>query len=173
MNRAHRTCIVLLGAAAAACGKDPQPAEKAPVAPVAVTTSPASAATPAAAQEPCPATGKWSVCAIEKRLRRSGFVAKQIPADTARRPGFSVRPFSYTLGHGRLELFIYPDEGSLAKDIALIDTIIVAPPGIQPEWPSPPKLVRSGNLAAVYMDQTPRQAERLELAITAGATSAR
>ena len=87
------------------------------------------------------------------------------------RAGFNVKPAVYTLGHGRLEVFLYADDHALATDMADIDTIAVAAAGSLGTWPSTPTLVRSGNLAAVFMDQTPRQSERFVLAITAGAPS--
>lgn len=121
----------------------------------------------------CPATGKWALCSLETRLRRSGFVATVIEGDTAARAGFSVKPVAYKLGRGRLEVFLYENSAALEKDVAGIDTVSVAPAGTPGAWPSPPALVRSGNLAAVFMDQNARQAERLVLAITAGAPSAR
>lgn len=123
--------------------------------------------------DPCPATGRWELCSLEKRLKRSGFVAERIEDDSARRPGFEIVPAVYKLGRGRLEVFLYETEEALAKDIAGLDTLSVTPPGATGVWPSPPTLIRSGNLAAVFMDQTPRQAERLVLAITAGAPLAR
>lgn len=88
----------------------------------------------------------------------------------AERPGFSVKPIVYTLGRSHLEIFIYPDEASLARDVAKMDTLAVAPIGIAGSWgETPPLLIRSGNLAAVLLSQNPRQAERLALALTAGA----
>ena len=82
-----------------------------------------------------------------------------------------MTPTVYTLGSGRLEVFLYEDAAAMEKDLAAMDTLTVAPPGAAPAWPSPPGLIRSGNLAAVYMGQSARQAERLTLAITAGAPS--
>jgi hypothetical protein len=165
--------MVLLLAMQAGCENSPD-RESAVVNP----QTPARAATsqspgPVAVGEPCPATGEWAICSIEKRLKRSGFVPQKIEGDTARRPGFSVKPVAYTLGHGRIELFIYDDEAALTKDLANLDSLTVSPRGTPGSWPSEPKLIRSANLAAVYMAQTPRQAERLELAITAGAPAAR
>ena len=113
------------------------------------------------------------MCSLEKRLKRSGFVAERIEGDSSRRAGFDVAPAVYKLGRGRLEVFLYESEQALAKDLAGLDTISVTPPGAAGVWPSPPTLIRSGNVAAVFMDQTPRQAERLVLAITAGAPLAR
>jgi hypothetical protein len=121
----------------------------------------------------CPATGLWALCSLETRLRRSGFVAARIDGDTSARAGFRVKPVAYKLGRGRLEVFLYENAAALEKDVTGIDTVAVAPVGSPGTWPSPPAFVRSGNLAAVFMDQNARQAERLVLAITAGAPSAR
>lgn len=121
----------------------------------------------------CPATGQWALCSVEKRLKRSGFVAKKVEGESPERAGFAVKPAVYTLGSGRLEVFIYEDAATMEKDFAALDTITVAPPGTAPAWPSPAALIRSGNLAAVYMGQSARAAERLSLAITAGAPSGR
>ena len=106
---------------------------------------------------------------MERRLKQAGFVLKRLDEKPATRAGFSVEPVVYSLGSSRMEAFIYEDEKSLARDMALIDTITVAPPGTAPAWESTPMLIRSGNLAVVLLTQNPRQAERLMLAITAGA----
>jgi hypothetical protein len=71
----------------------------------------------------------------------------------------------------RLEVFIYPDETSLARDVAKLDTVTVAPRGSTRRWETEPTLtfVRSGNLAAVFLSDNALQVERLTLALTAGA----
>lgn len=86
-----------------------------------------------------------------------------------RRAGFTVTPVVYTLGSSRLEIFLYADEAALARDLASMDTVMVAPLGTASSWEAAPLLIRSGNLAAVLLTQNPRQAERLSLALTAGA----
>lgn len=77
--------------------------------------------------DPCPANGLWATCSVEKRLRQSGFVARRVEGESPKRPGFGVRSIAYKMGSGRLELFLYSDERALAKDMAAIDTVIVAP----------------------------------------------
>ena len=115
-------------------------------------------------------TGLWAVCSVENRIRQAGFVAKRVKGQAAARTGFSVKPIVYTLGRAHLEVFIYPDEASLVRDVAKLDTLAVAPLGTTGSWgETPPLLIRSGNLAAVLLSQNPRQAERLALALTAGA----
>ena len=66
-------------------------------------------------------------------------------------------------------MFIYPNESALAADVARIDTVIVAPHGARNPWMMMPVFVRSGNLAAVFLTDSPTQGERFTLALTAGA----
>jgi hypothetical protein len=90
-------------------------------------------------------------------------------APAPRRAGFSVIPAVYTLGHSHLEIFLYPDSSTLAKDFAGLDTLTGAPRGVRSPWPMTPTLVRSANLLAVLVTGSPVQAERFNLVITAGA----
>jgi hypothetical protein len=106
---------------------------------------------------------------MERRLKQAGFVVTRLDEKPGKRAGFSVDPIVYSLGSSRLEAFIYDDEKSLEKDIALLDTIAVAPKGTASTWESTPVLIRSANLAVVLLTQNQRQAERVMLAITAGA----
>ena len=132
------------------------------------TAAAKSGASPAAPA--CPRTGQWALCSVERRLVQSGFVIRRVDGAPPRRAGFSVLPAVYTLGRSRLEVFIYPSEATLAADVAKIDTVSAAPRGAKNPWPFfSPTFVRSANLAAVFLTDNPTQAERLTLAITAGA----
>jgi hypothetical protein len=129
----------------------------------------AASSTGAEASSTCPRTGKWALCSVEKRLRQSGFVVRPVPGAPPRRAGFSVAPVVYTLGRARLEVFIYGDETSLARDVAKLDTVTVAPRGSANRWGGIPTFVRAGNLVAVFLTDNPTHADRLSLALTAGA----
>lgn len=132
--------------------------------------TPAGAATSGAqASSPCPRTGKWALCSVERRLSQSGFVVRPVSGDAPRRAGFSVAPAVYKLGEARLEIFVYPDEASLSRDLEKLDTVTVAPRGSPSRWGRVPTFVRSANLIAVFLTANPTQAERLTLALTAGA----
>ena len=135
--------------------------------PVSATTgaSPGVAGRPTSA---CPRTGRWAVCSLEKRLEQSGFVLRKEPGDHPPRSGFTVPPIVYALGPARLEVFIYPDESGLRRDVAGMDTTLAAQRGQSNDWEFPPRFIRSGNLAAVLLTRSEQQAERLMLAITAG-----
>jgi hypothetical protein len=103
---------------------------------------------------------------------QSGFVVRRVNGEAPRRrAGFSVMPTLYTLGRTRLEVFIYPSESAVSVDVAKIDTVFAAPRGTKSPWGLGvfPTFVRSGNLAAVLLTDNPTQAERLTLALTAGA----
>jgi hypothetical protein len=102
-------------------------------------------------------------------LRQSGFVVSSVPGAPPRRAGFSVAPVVYRLGRARLEVFIYADEASLARDVAKLDTVSVAPRGSANRWGGMPTFVRAGNLVAVFLTDNPTHADRLSLALTAGA----
>ena len=160
-------CILVVG-----CGKSDSPAEAAlpPAPPATGSVSTTSGSVARQSTKPgCAHTGLWAVCSVENRLRQAGFVARRVQGRAPDRPGFSVNPIVYTLGRSHLEVFIYPDEASLTRDIVKMDTMQVAPIGTAGSWEVPPLLIRSANLAAVLLSENPRQAERLSLALTAGA----
>ena len=117
----------------------------------------------------CPRTGLWALCSVEKRLEQSGFVLRKAVLPGPNRPGFSVTPTTYVLGSAKLEVFVYPDEKSLVRDWAELDTLKASPRGAPTTWEAPPTLVRSANLAALFLSESPEKADRLALAITAGA----
>jgi hypothetical protein len=117
----------------------------------------------------CPRTGLWALCSVEKRLQRAGFVLKVAPGRPQRRAGFSVLPTAYVLNRSRLEVFVYPDASALDRDLAKIDTLTASPVGAVSQWRTPIAWVRSGNLAAVFITDNATQADRLTLALTAGA----
>jgi hypothetical protein len=117
----------------------------------------------------CPRTGLWALCSVEKRLTQAGFVVNHAAEAAPRRAGFSVSPTAYTLGRSRLEVFIYADSTAARRDVASLDTLTASPRGVGANWGMPPTFVRSANLLAVFLTDSPQQAERLSLALTAGA----
>jgi hypothetical protein len=166
--------LILVSAALAACTRSSS--ESAGTASSTTTTSNGVAATrpmvagTARVGAGCPRTGKWALCSVENRLVQSGFVVRRVNGEPPRRTGFSVTPAVYTLGRSRLEVFIYPSESALAADVAKMDTVSAAPRGAKNPWPFfSPTFVRSANLAVVFLTDNATQAERLMLALTAGA----
>jgi hypothetical protein len=151
-------------------GSEATPPTGASSTPAAKAAAPVAKAGASPAAPDCPRTGQWALCSVERRLIQSGFVIRRVNGAPPRRAGFSVLPAIYTLGRSRLEVFIYPSEATLAADVAKIDTATAAPRGVKNPWPFfSPTFVRSANLAAVFLTDNPTQAERLTLALTAGA----
>ena len=168
-----RHFLLFLCAGLGACGRGPsRPADSASASAPPLSSRTASTADSSSARTRsslCPRTGRWALCSVEKRLQQSGFVLRRVDGEVPRRVGFTVAPTAYMLGHSRLELFVYPDEAALARDIAGIDTLTASPRGRPSAWQATPTFVRSANLVAVFLTDSPVQAERLTLAITAGA----
>ena len=130
---------------------------------------PASVIAQQNARPACPHDGKWALCSVVNRLRQAGFVVKPLDSAASRRKGFSVAPAVYMLGQSRLEIFLYADSAAMARDVMAMDTVLAGPRGAPSQWgDSPPMLVKSANLAAVFLGASATQAERLALAITAG-----
>jgi hypothetical protein len=174
--RICRLAIALSIALPFGCGSSERPAasDSSSVASSTTSTDPAplptgDSSSATAKSFACPRTGLWEQCSVEKRLEQAGFVPRKIASPGPKRAGFSVAPTTYLLGSAQLEVFIYPDEKSLVRDWRELDTLKSAPRGTAPAWPAAPTLVRSANLAALFLSDSPEKSERLALAITAGA----
>jgi len=155
-----------------ACGRGRDPSEASRSSTFAGVSQPvavAGAASSSSSRSACPRTGQWAACSVEQRLVRSGFVVVPVKDKPDRRPGFSVLPNVYQLGHSRLEVFLYSSPAAAAADVARLDTLTSSPKGAKRTYVTAPTFVRSGNLLAVLLTDSPVQADRLSLALTAGA----
>ena len=164
----HRTYLLLCMSVAACRGGSSRPADSVFTGGHDTLGTSSSTVAASAKGSPCPRTGLWALCSLEKRLSQAGFVVRPVTGPTPRRAGFGVAPAAYILGHARLEVFVYPDEVALSKDIAGLDTLTVSPRGKLGAWIGARTFVHSANLAVVFLTDSPVQAERLTLAITAG-----
>jgi hypothetical protein len=144
-----------------------QPKSSAPTVSVSQPTSAEAASS--SAKSTCPRTGQWAMCSIEKRLIQSGFVLVPVKERPVRRDGFSVLPSAYQLGRSRLEVFLYPNPAAAARDVAGLDTLTGSPRGSRGTWGASPTFVRSANLIAILLTDSQAKADRLSLALTAGA----
>jgi hypothetical protein len=169
MKRSARLGFAFCALVAACDGGDKSGADS--VAATVVDAAPIASGSPAAAGDSapsCPRTGRWALCSFEKGLEQAGFVPRKTGSTPLRRSGLSVPPQAYTLGRGYLEVFIYPDEAMMKRDLAGLDTTVVAPRGGKNDWGMPPRFIRSGNLIAVFLTSNEQQSERMTLAVTAG-----
>ncbi len=130
--------------------------------PIARPTTPSDAA--------CPRDGTWKACALEDRISKAGMVAKVM--DTISVPFFTPKGVRYRIGReARMVVFFFADSAVAAKSQSGLDPFRLTPRGDSiGAWPAPPReVIRSANLVAVLFDVNATQAERVRLAITAGA----
>lgn len=160
-----RVLVAALCASVTACsGEKPAPVGT-------VTSGPlASARAPGPGDPSCPRTGLWQPCALVDRIVHAGLSFKAT-GDSARVPFFSVPGVRYRVAMTDTMLaFFFADSIALTKAVAPLDTNRMAPTtDTTLPWQARPNVIRSGNLLVLYFAKSPRQIERLKLAITAGA----
>jgi len=133
-------------------------------------TGSAAAGRPAGIGTPaCPRDGRWRACSVVEALDQAGLVPRVDSANPApRAPFLSVPATRIVLGRGAIHAFVYDDTARLARDVAALDTVRVAPRGGRFDWDVPPTFVRSANLVAVLLVTNEHQIERVRLALEAG-----
>lgn len=156
---------IALGLLSACSGSDKSPVTDT------LTAAPTTAIRPPAPGDPsCPRTGLWQPCALVDRIVHAGLSFKPLD-DSVRVPFFEIPGVRYRVAAtDTMVAFFFADSTALARAIAPLDTVRMAPPtdSLSP-WSSLPTVIRSGNLLALYFARSERQIERLRLAITAGA----
>lgn len=148
----------------AACSDAPAP-EKAPVAYSAPVPRPATPSDSA-----CPRDGRWRACHLEDRINKAGMGIKVI--DTIEVPYFPERGTRYRIGKtAKLVAFYFADSAAGAAATASLSKLRLTPPGDSiGKWPTAPfEAIRTANLIAVLFEVNATQAERVRLALTAGA----
>ena len=148
--------------AAAGCGRRGAAADSARVAPP-IAARPVGAP----GSDSCPADGRWAECSLLKRLDEAGLAPRRdstpVTLPPLTRPAVKV-----TVGGSELDLFIYADSASRARDEARLDprqyVAYDAPQTIRAE----PTLIHSVNVIAILHSRRDQQRERVSDAITAG-----
>lgn len=167
MNRICALLLIPAVLAASACGGRETDASDRPVnaasgPPVARPATPSDSA--------CPRDGTWKACALEDRIGKAGMVMKVL--DTLQVPYFPQPGVRYRIGRvATMATFYFADSSAGAKATASLDRLHLTPPGDTiGAWPlAPYEAIRSANLIAVLFEVSATQAERVRLAITAGA----
>jgi hypothetical protein len=148
----------------AACSDAPPP-EKAPVAyrpPVPRPPTPSDSA--------CPRDGLWRACHLEDRINKAGMGIKVL--DTITVPYFEATGTRYRIGKtAKLVTFYFADSLAGATATGTLDKLRLTPPGDTiGKWPTAPfEAIRTANMIAVLFEVNAAQAERVRLALTAGA----
>jgi hypothetical protein len=152
-------CVML-----AACSDAPAPEH----APVANTTPVPRPLTPS--DSLCPRDGQWRGCHLEDRINKAGMGIKVL--DTITVPYFPQPGTRYKIGKtAKLVAFFFADSLAGAKATESLGKLRLTPPGDTiGKWPTAPyEAIRSANMIAVLFEVNATQAERVRLALTAGA----
>lgn len=149
----------------AACGGNDEPAPKAAVSTAAPVSRP-----PSPSDSLCPRDGLWRACHLEDRINKAGMGIKVM--DTITVPYFDAPGTRYRIGKtAKLVAFYFTDSAAGAKATSGLHSQRLTPGGdTLGAWPSAPyETIRNANLIAVLFEVNATQAERVRLAITAGA----
>jgi hypothetical protein len=159
--------VLLAAGALTACGGAETRAKDA--APVSASTPPVPRPmTPS--DSACPRDGTWKACALEDRINKAGVPLRVL--DTITVPYLATSGVRYKVGKiATMAVFYFPDSAAAVAATKGLDPLRLTPRGdTLGAWPAVPReVVRSANLVAVLFDVSATQAERLRLAITAGA----
>lgn len=114
------------------------------------------------------ASGRWNAVEVVSRLEAAGLVVRDLERPV-RAPGFTPEGRTLAVSGGELVVFLYGSAAARQAETAALDSSRAAPPGAGATWTSetPPRLITSGNLAAVLFTGREQLAERVRNVLTA------
>jgi len=134
--------------------------------------APAPAATQATASPPskgkCPANGQWSECAVFDRLDHAGLAPRRDSSGAIELAPLTQKGSRLLVGNSKLDVFIYPDTASRARDEAHLDRSKYIEATAEPTLRGEATLIRNVNLLAVLRSRNDHQRERVSDALSAG-----
>lgn len=154
---------------AAACAEDPSPAQDSATLAEesrAASVDMDSVAAVQRAESLAVAQNAWNRSEVTSRLEAAGLVVGNVEGEV-RAPGFSVAGYTLSVSGGKLVVFLYESAALRSADSRALDSASAAPPGGSAEWPGRPRLISSGNLAAVLFTEREQLAERVRNVLTA------
>lgn len=165
----HRPLAAALLCAAAACGEDPAPASDSATAHSESRTATLDMDSVAAVQRAeslAVAQDAWNRSEVTSRLEAAGLVVRDLGREV-RAPGFSVPGVTLSVSGGEIVVFLYESAVSRSADTSALDSASAAPAGTTASWPDRPRLITSGNLAALLFTDREQLAERVRNVLTA------
>lgn len=112
---------------------------------------------------------RWNVGAIIEALEAAGLQQRGAPQSVAE--SFLSAPGNRILfshpggGEAELQVFIYGDAGAVARDLAGLDTVRVAPRGRNIDWRVPATLLTDNNLILIMLTEDSRIRETVRQTI--------
>lgn len=109
----------------------------------------------------------WNSSEVVSRLEQAGLVVRDLERQVSA-PGFEVSGAALAVSGGELVVFLYPSAEARRSATERLDSLTAAPPDVTDSvWQSRPRLITSGNLAAVLMTTSEQLAERVRNVLTA------
>ena len=160
--------LALIGAAACGDARDARQAES-----TAATTPSGSAtvdldslATVQRAESLAIAQDAWNAVEVVSRLEQAGLVVRDLERPVSA-PGFEIEGAMLSVSGGELIVFLYPSARERVAVTAALDSASAAPPNTPSPWSGTPRLITSGNLAAVLVTEREQLAERVRNVLSA------
>jgi hypothetical protein len=164
---AQRSMAAALLFAISACSEDASPVQDSPAAaPVSRAVDMDSVAAVQRAESLAVAQDAWNRSEVTSRLEAAGLVVGNLER-VVRPAGFSVEGITLSVSGGELVVFLYESAALRSADTEALDSASAAPHGASPQWPGRPRLITSGNLAAVLLSDREQLAERVRNVLTA------
>ncbi|MDB4880826.1 MAG: hypothetical protein JWL60_2272 [Gemmatimonadetes bacterium] len=168
----RRLLAAALVVAQAACGdrQDASPAAGSPTGagtPSAASV-PASRAAPSAGRAPCPRTGHWTECIAFAYLGRAG-LAPQRGGSVEGLPRLGVTPHAYTVGTGRVAVYIFADAAARERAAGSLDPQQFVAPSAALTARGEVTTIQDDNLLALLYTRREQQRERVSDVFASGA----
>jgi len=123
---------------------------------------------PSTGKGKCPANGQWSECAVFDRLDHAGLAPRRDSSGTIELAPLTQTGSRLLVGNSELDVFIYPDTASRARDEARLDRSKYIEATAEPTLRGEATLIRNVNLLAVLRSRNDHQRERVSDALSAG-----
>lgn len=158
--------IVALAIVAAACSSDNSAGKPESTAVRSATPNLDSIEAVQRAESLATALDLWNQAEVISRLEQAGLVVRDLERPVSV-PGFGVTGSTLSVSGGELAVFLYSSGAERRSATEALDSARAAAPGAEGGWKGTPRLITSGNLAAVLITDREQLAERVRNALTA------
>jgi hypothetical protein len=161
---ARLVATLVLLALPVACTRD-----RAPVAESATASAAADpvSATTVAGKPTCPGTGRWTPCAVLKRLEAAG-VAPRKTEELPDLPALGVTPILYMVGRSGLAVYLFADSRARQRAGLTLDTTRYISAARELSMRGETTAIQNDNLLALLFSRSEQQRERVSDALMAG-----
>ena len=139
--------------------------------PVAGASATSSTSVAAPGRPECPATGRWTACAIIERLDRAGLAPQLDSTATPTEPPLTAKGMLVRISRSEAEVYLYEDASARRRDEARIEKARYLDYAEAVSMQTLPTLIANSNVIVILHSRSDHQRERVGDAITAGPPS--